>query len=91
LLGKKELEIRLVTEDLDFYYPERGPLAQYKRVLAARGVVDMDRIYQLLGMSKKTCDQSQEPQERLCEQYQAFRYALSRLITKHPSSDSLIS
>lgn len=51
----------------------------------------MNRIYQLLGMSKQTCDQSQEPHEELREQCQAFRLALSRLMAKDPGSDFLVS
>jgi putative transposase len=43
------------------------------------------QICQLLGISKKTYYQSQEPQERLAEKCQALRPVLGRLIEKHPS------
>jgi putative transposase len=45
----------------------------------------VNQICQLLGISKKTYYQSQEPQERLAEKYQALRPVLGRLIEKHPS------
>lgn len=45
----------------------------------------MNQICQLLGISKKSYYQSQEPQERLAEKYQALRPVLGRLIEKHPS------
>jgi putative transposase len=45
----------------------------------------VNQICQLLGIGKKTYYQSQEPQERLAEKYQALRPVLNRLIEKHPS------
>ena len=45
----------------------------------------MNQICQLVGISKKTFYQSQEPQERLAQKYQALRPVLGRLIEKHPS------
>ncbi len=45
----------------------------------------MNQICELMGISKKTYYQSQEPQERLAEKYQALRPILGRLIEKHPS------
>lgn len=45
----------------------------------------MNQICQLLGISKKSYYQSQEPRERLAEKYQALRPVLGRLIEQHPS------
>jgi len=45
----------------------------------------VNQVCHLMGISKKTYYQSQEPQERLAEKYQALRPVLGRLIEKHPS------
>jgi len=45
----------------------------------------VNQVCQLLGLSKKSYYQSQEPQERLAEKYQALGPGLGRLIEQHPS------
>ena len=47
--------------------------------------MEVNQICQLMGISKKIYYQSQEPQERLAQKYQALRPILGRLIEKHPS------
>jgi len=44
----------------------------------------VNQICELMGISKKTYYQSQEPQERLAEKYQALRPIVGRLIEKYP-------
>lgn len=51
----------------------------------------MNRIYQLLGMSKQIYEHGQEPHEEVREQCQGLCLALSRLIAKDPGSDFLVS
>jgi transposase len=58
---------------------------EYARALVAQGEAGVNQVCQLMGISKKSYYQSQEPQERLAEKYQALRPVLGRLIEQHPS------